>query len=185
MSLVILFFLKSILSNTNIVSGFLLIHVYMVYGIIFHLFTFNLHIRFLFEMSFLYNWVIFYSINLCCFIGIFKKFIFNVIFIMIWFKSAILLFIYLFSLVFFFSLFYFLSCGLLEYFLKFHVVVFCFVFFLAVACSLQDISSPTRDWTWDLSSESRESQPLNHQGISPILIFLWWLLRFKDTYIFV
>ena len=44
---------------------------------------------------------------------------------MIWFKSAILLFFYLFSLGFFF-LFYFLSCGLLEYFLKFHVDFFSF-----------------------------------------------------------
>ena len=38
-----------------------------------------------------------------------------------------------------------------------------FFFFFATPCSLRDLSSPT----WALSSESTESQPLDHQGIPP------------------
>ena len=38
-------------------------------------------------------------------------------------------------------------------------------FLLVTPCSLQDLSSPSRDWTHILSSKSAESWPLDHQGI--------------------
>lgn len=38
-------------------------------------------------------------------------------------------------------------------------------FSLAMLLSLQDISSPARDWTWTLGSEILESEPLDCKGI--------------------
>ena len=43
------------------------------------------------------------------------------------------------------------------------VCLFCCV--LATPHGLRDLSSPTRDRTWALGSESPESYPLDHQGI--------------------
>ena len=46
-----------------------------------------------------------------------------------------------------------------------------FFFFFATPRSLWDLSSPTRDRTQALGSESAEFQPLDHQGIPWILIY--------------
>ena len=45
-----------------------------------------------------------------------------------------------------------------------------FIFLLPTPCSLQDLNSPSRDWTHILSSESSESWPLDHQGIPYIFL---------------
>ena len=44
-------------------------------------------------------------------------------------------------------------------------------------CDLLDLSSPTRDWTYALGSESMGSSPLDHQGI-PEVIFVWFWFFF-------
>ena len=51
--------------------------------------------------------------------------------------------------------------------------------FLAMSGSLQNLSSPTRNWTWALSSESFVSQLLDHQGISSTFCLTKWLSGLK------
>ena len=53
-----------------------------------------------------------------------------------------------------------------------------FFFFLALLCSLWDLSSLNRDWTQALGSVSARSQPLDYQGISVLIIFQLRLLDF-------
>ena len=45
-----------------------------------------------------------------------------------------------------------------------NAIALCFVFFLAVPCSILDLSSPARDRTCAPCSRSTESQSLGHQG---------------------
>ena len=47
-----------------------------------------------------------------------------------------------------------------------------FPFFLVVLRGSWDLSSPTRDQTWDPVSESTKSYPLDHQGSLDLSFFL-------------
>ena len=44
------------------------------------------------------------------------------------------------------------------------------LYFLVTLPDWWDLSSPTGDWTWVLSSESTQPEPLDRQGI-PIMFF--------------
>ena len=66
--------------------------------------------------------------------------------------------------------------GLLPiYLFKESFILFNF-FFLAVPWGLRDLSSPTRDWTQTLSSESAESKPLDYRGIPCPFLFLYYFI---------
>ena len=57
---------------------------------------------------------------------------------------------------------------------------FLFDLFLPAQRNLWDLSSPTRYWTWVLSSDNANSWPLAHWGI-PALIFFFFLMNILLT----
>ena len=44
--------------------------------------------------------------------------------------------------------------------------------FLAVLCGMQDLISPSRDWTWAFDSESTKTWPLDYQGVPWVVCFV-------------